>query len=202
MTSDLQSSAAVTCACWVGAFVLGSVPIGHLLRRSRLRRDFRRLEGRQAPADLRALLGGGVTDPATALPRATDLVGAALDTAKVLGLAAAALALVRLASPGVRAGEVPPFSGVGSFGVEVLTFWQSACLWAGLAAGVGHLWSMWLGFRSTGQAQAPLLALAVRYTPTAFVVAVVGYLLGRVTGSQRVAVLTSLTGFVAWTWAG
>jgi len=200
MPPDLRTSALVTCACWVGAFALGSIPLGHLLRRSRLRRDLRRLDGRRAPTDLRALLGGGITDPASALPRPADIAGAALDTAKVVGLAIAALVLVRLASPGLRPGQLEPVSGVGTFGSEVLTYWQSASLWAGLAAGVGHLWSMWLGFRGTGQAQAPLLALAVRFAPTAFVVAVVGYLVGRISGNQRVAVVTSLVGFVGWTW--
>ena len=91
---------------------------------------------------------------------------------------------------------------MGFLADQVLTFWQSASLWAGLAAGAGHLWPVWLGFRSGGQAQAPLMALAVRFTPLAFVVAVAGYLLGRVAGGPRVAVAASLVGFVGCTWAG
>jgi len=201
----MRTSAVVTCACWVGAWLLGSVPIGHLLERSRLRRDLRKLERgrrRSGPPDLRALLGGGVVDPSAALPTATELLGAALDTAKVLGLAAAALVLVHHASPGARRADFPSASAMGFLAAQVLTFWQSASLWAGLAAGAGHLWPVWLGFRSGGQAQAPLMALAVRFTPLAFVVAVAGYLLGRVLGGPRVAVAASLVGFVGCAWAG
>jgi glycerol-3-phosphate acyltransferase PlsY len=201
----MHTSAAVTCACWLGAWLLGSVPIGHLLERSRLRRDLRKLEGgrrRSGPPDLRALLGGGVVDPAASLPTATELLGAALDTAKVLGLAAVALVLVRHASPGIHRADYSSASAMGFLAAQVLTFWQSASLWAGLAAGAGHLWPVWLGFRSGGQAQAPLMALAVRFTPLAFVVAVAGYLLGRVARGPRVAVATSLVGFVGCTWAG
>lgn len=183
-----MSMRAATVLCWIVAFLLGSVPVGHFLERSRLRRDLRRLEGgrRAAAVDLRALLGGGVVDPAAALPSATEVAGAVFDTGKVLGLALGALVVVRRASPS-DFGVLPP--------------WELAALWAGLAAGVGHLWSMWLGFRSAGQAQAPLLALAVRFTPTAFVVAVTGYVVGRVGAGQRVAVVISLVGFVGWTWA-
>jgi len=202
---DIHSSAVATCACWAAAFLLGSIPLGHLLARSRLRRDLRRLERggrRRAPLDLHALLGGGGTgDPATSLPGATEIIGAALDTAKVVGLALATLVIVRAASPGFH-GEVPPSSAVGFVTDQILTLWQSASLWAGLAAGVGHLWSLWLGFRSGGQAQAPLLALAIRFTPASFVVAVAGYFIGRAAGGPRIGVVVSLVGFVAWTWAG
>jgi len=200
----MRTGVAVTCACWLGAWLLGSVPIGHLLERSRLRRDLRRFERgrrRSGPPDLRALLGGPV-DPAAALPTGTELLGAALDTAKVLGLAAATLVLVHHASRGAARADFPSASAMGFLAAQVLTFWQSAALWAGLAAGAGHLWPVWLGFRSGGQAQAPLMALAVRFTPLAFVVAVAGYLLGRVAGGPRVAVAVSLVGFVGCTWAG
>jgi glycerol-3-phosphate acyltransferase PlsY len=200
MHADLRTSAAATCICWLAAFLLGSIPIGHLVERSQLRRDLRRLERRNrrpgAP-DLHAFLGG-VRD--NDLPGMAELVGAALDTAKVLGLTIAALVIVRAASPGIHRGQVPASSQFGVLAIEALTFWQSAALWAGLAAGVGHLWSMWLGFRSSGQAQAPLLALALRFTPTGFVVAVAAYLLGRVLVGPRRAVIVSLTGFVAWVW--
>jgi glycerol-3-phosphate acyltransferase PlsY len=200
----LRTSAAAACLCWVGAYLLGSVPIGHLLERSRLRRDLRRLEGgrrRQGPEDLRVLLGGGTMDPSAALPTLTEVAGAVLDTAKVIGLAAAALVLVRHWSPGVHRGLVPAASGFGAFSSEVLTFWQSGALWAGLAAGVGHVWPVWLGFRSGGQGQAPLLALAVRFTPIGFVVAVGGYLVGRPLAGARMAVALSLAGFLAWNWS-
>jgi glycerol-3-phosphate acyltransferase PlsY len=202
---DLQTSAGVTCLCWVAAYLLGSVPIGHLLERGRLRRDLRRLEGgrlrRRAPEDLRVLLGGSSIDPSAALPTLTEVAGAILDTAKVVGLAVAALVLVKAWSPGVHRGLVPAASGFGTYSSDVLTFWQSASLWAGLVAGVGHTWPVWLGFRSGGQGQAPLLALAMRFTPIAFVIAVGGYLAARPLAGGRGAVAISLGGFVAWTWA-
>lgn len=198
----MRAAGLVTCLCWLGAFLLGSVPLGHLLQRSRLRRDLRRLERgprrSQGSSDLRMLMGGGAVDPASALPTLTEVLGAALDTAKVVGLAIASLWLVRAASP---AWSRSVGGGVGPIGATQLSVWQSASLWAGLAAGVAHLWSMWLGFRSAGQAQVPLLGLAVRFTPTAFVVAVAGYVIGRVGGQARLAVLLSLVGFVGWSWA-
>ena len=207
MAHDIHASAVATCACWAGAFLVGSIPLGHLLARSRLRRDLRRLErggGRRAPVDLFALLGGTTsdTDPAMSLPGPSEVIGAVLDTVKVVALAFAALVIVRAASPGFRAGEVAPASAVGFVTSQVLTLSQSASLWAGLAAGVGHLWSLWLGFRSSGQAQAPLLALAISFTPSSFVVAVAGYFVGRLTGGPRLGIVVSLVGFVAWTWAG
>jgi glycerol-3-phosphate acyltransferase PlsY len=201
---DIHASAVATCACWAGAFVLGSIPLGLLLARTRLRRDLRRLERggrRRAPVDLFALLAGGGNEAATPLPGPGEVIGAVLDTAKVLGLAFAALVIVRAASPAFRRGDVPPASAVGFVTNQLLTLWQSASLWAGLAAGVGHLWSVWLGFRASGQAQAPLMALAVRFTPTSFVVAVVGYFVGRFSLGPRMGVVTSLVAFVGWTWA-
>jgi glycerol-3-phosphate acyltransferase PlsY len=202
---DIHASAVATCACWASAFVLGSIPLGHLLARSRLRRDLRRLERgsrhTSAPVDLVALLGG-TADATGALPGPSEVIGAMLDTAKVVGLAVAVSAIVRAASPSFRAGDVPPSSAVGFVTSQVLTLWQSASLWAGLAAGVGHLWSMWLGFRSGGQAQAPLLALAILFAPSSFVLAVAGYFVGRAAGGPRTGVVISLVAFVGWTSAG
>jgi hypothetical protein len=219
----LHDSAVITCLCWAASFVIGSIPLGHLVERLGLRRDLRRLEGgRRGSPDLRALLGGGER-----LPGVPEIVGAALDTAKVVGLAAATLALVRAGSPFHR-GAIPPSSAIGVLAGEVLTAWQSAALWAGLVAGVGHLWPIWLGglrggglrggglrgggvrgggvrsggFASGGQAQTPLMAVAIWFCPTAFVVAVAAYLIGRLLpGGARAAVMVSLLGFVAWGWA-
>jgi glycerol-3-phosphate acyltransferase PlsY len=200
VTHDLQTSAEVTCACWVGAYLLGAVPLGHLVQRWRLRHDLRRLErsaGQAVTGDLRALVGGSTND----LPGVAELAGAVLDTAKVVGLGLAALVIVRAASPGVHRDLLPAASGFGVLSDQVLTFWQSASLWAALAAGVGHLWPVWLGFRGAGQGQAPLLAIAVRFTPIGFVIAVAAYLLVRPVAGPRWAVVVSLAGFVAWSWA-
>ena len=204
MSHDLRASAEVTCACWVGAYLLGSIPLGHLVERSRLRHDLRRLErGRRLAAadDLRALVGGSTADGASTLPGVAELAGAVLDTAKVVALALTVLVIVRAWSPGVHRGLIPATSAFGALSTQVLTVWQSASLWAALAAGVGHLWPVWLGFRGAGQGQAPLLAIAVRFTPAGFVVAVAAYLAARPIAGQRRAVVVSLIGFVAWTWA-
>jgi len=207
---SLHASNVVTSLCWIGSFLLGSIPIGYLLERRGLRRDLRRLEdggptkGRRQtePMELLALLTGGGPDPATALPAPVELAGAALDTAKVIALVEATLILVRLASPGFRRGDLPPASDVGFLTDQILTFWQSAALWAGLAAAVGHLYPIWLGFRGRGQGQAPLLALAVLFIPIGFVIAVGVFLVTTLVGrSQRISVALSLTGFVAWSWS-
>jgi len=208
MHRSVHLSAVVTCLCWIAAFLLGSVPFGHLLQRSSLRRDLRRLEGRRGdrggwePVDLRLLLTGGVPDPTTALPSVGELVGSVLDTAKVVALATGALVLVRMASPGFHRGDLPPASDLGFLADEVLTFWQSAALWAGLAATVGHLYPVWLGFKGQGQGQAPVLALTILIAPSGFVVAVAVFLLTlAVRRDQGWAVAASLTAFVGWMWA-
>ena len=201
MTGNLRSAAEAAGACWIGAYLLGSVPLGLLLERSRLRHDLRRLERGRDPRrrltgsdDVREVVGG------SALPGAAEITGAVLDTAKVLGLAFATLVIVRAAGPPLHRGLVPVSSAFGVPSAQVLTFWQSASLWAGLAAGVGHLWPVWLGGRGAGQGQAPLLALAVRCTPVGFVIAVAAYLAARPAGARR-AVIVSLVGFVGWNWA-
>jgi len=214
---SLHTAEFVTAGCWVGAYLLGSVPFGFLLSRWSIRRDLRRLEGGggrslrslarrgrdmpapTAPIDLRGLLTGGVTDPAEAPPSVAEVVGALLDTVKVLGLAFGTFLIVRAVSPGFNRGDVPASSDIGVLADQVLVVWQSASLWAGLAAGVGHLWPPWLGFRGAGQGQVPLLALAVRFTPIGFVVAVVTFVVVAVASrSQRLAVGASLAGFVGW----
>jgi len=203
VSADLRSAAEAAAACWVGAYLLGSVPLGQLIERWRLRHDLRRLErgrdlrGRLTGSDdVREVVGG------SALPGAAEITGAVLDTAKVLGLAAATLVIVRAAGPPLHRGMIPASSGFGVPSAQVLTFWQSASLWAGLAAGVGHLWPVWLGGRGGAQGQAPLLALAVRFAPVGFVIAVAAYLIGRPgPGGPRRAVVVSLVGFVGWSWA-
>ena len=192
MHRSLHTSAVATSLTWVVAYLLGSIPFGYLSTRTTMRRDLRRLD---APVDLRGLLTGGPSD----VPSRSDLIGATLDTAKVVGIALLALIVVRSASPGFHRGELPPASDVGFLTSQILTFWQSAALWAGLAAAVGHLFPVWLGFKGGGQGLAPPLALAVRCTPIAFVVAVVVFVGGRVLGlSERWAVGLGLAGFVVW----
>jgi glycerol-3-phosphate acyltransferase PlsY len=195
---SVHAAAIVTGACWVGAYVAGSVPFAYLVERSRLRRDLRRV----GPDDLRTLLTGRFADPALAPPTPAELAGALLDIAKVIGLAAVSLLLVRAVSPGVHRGEVPAASAFGFLADQVLTFWQSAALWAGLAAAAAHMHPVWPRPRRASPGQAPLLALAVWFTPVGFVVAVAVFLAGfGLSRDQRVGVAFSLAGFVAATWA-
>jgi glycerol-3-phosphate acyltransferase PlsY len=186
------------------AFIIGSIPLGYLLSRRQLRRDLRRLDRRHPgpEAELAALLTGSSASGTQAadLPSPADLAGALLDTIKVLGLAALVGVVVHHVGPGIRRGEIPSEGAVGFLSDQVLTAWQSAALWAGMAAVVGHLCPVYLGFRA-GQGQAPALALALRYLPFGFSAAVAAFLVGlAATHDVRRAVLISLPAFVAYAW--
>lgn len=190
----MQRVAVVAGVCVLGAYLLGSVPVGYLLGRRSLRSRLRRLEAQGLPLQeqLRTILAGSSGAPA---------VVAVLDAAKVLVAATATWQLVVAVSPGGTA-SVPNQSAVAFLSDQVLVSWQSAALWAGLAAVVGHLAPVWLGFRGD-QGQAPALALAVVYAPVAFVIGVVAFFLARLAvGAERLlaAVLVSLTAFVGWCW--
>jgi glycerol-3-phosphate acyltransferase PlsY len=185
----------------VGGYLVGSIPIGYLLSRRQLRRDLRRLDERRhgAEAELRAILTGRGAGP-DALPRFSDLAGAALDTAKVIAVAVVATVVVHHVGPPFHRGQIPPDSAVGFLSDQVLTAWQSAGMWAGLAAAVGHLCPVYLGFR-TGQGQAPALGLAIGYVPYGFSVAVAAFFIGLlVTRDVRRAVVVSLPAFAAYAW--
>ncbi|HUP87218.1 MAG TPA: glycerol-3-phosphate acyltransferase [Acidimicrobiales bacterium] len=179
----------------LGAYLLGSVPFGFLFGRRSIRRGLRRIELAGRPLDdqlLAILTGGGAAG--------SPLV-AVLDTAKVLLAATAAWHLVIAVSPGGSATR-PNQSAVAFLSDQVLVSWQSAALWAGMAAVVGHLAPVWLGFRSD-HGQAPALGLAVVYVPVGFVLGVLVFFLARaVLGHGRVvaAVVTSLGAFVGWCW--
>lgn len=189
--------------CVLGAYFIGSIPFGYLLTRRQLRRDLRRLgDGAQgSEIELRALITG--RRPAAgpdSLPRGVDLAGAVLDTAKVLGVALAASTVIRHVGPGLRPGHLPSASAVGFLSDQVLTAWQSVGLWAGLAAAVGHLCPVYLGFRG-GQGQAPALGLAVRFLPFGFSGAVGAFFLALgLARNVRRAVVVSLAAFVAYAW--
>jgi glycerol-3-phosphate acyltransferase PlsY len=201
--------AGVALASGVGvvvAFVVGSIPFGYLISRRQLRRDLRRLDRRHPgrEAELAALLTGTSASRAQPadLPSPADIAGAILDTVKVLGLAALVGVVVHHVGPGIRRGDIPSYGAVGFLSDQVLTAWQSAALWAGMAAVVGHLCPVYLGFR-TGQGQAPALGLALRYLPFGFSAAVAAFLLGlAITRDVRRAVLISLPAFVAYAWLG
>ena len=179
------------------AYLLGSIPLGYLVTRRRLRQDLRRLdEGASIELQLRSVLTGDAGDGW----HLDDLVGVALDTAKVLLGATIAWHLVKRAAPGFDRTLLPKVSAVGFLADQVLTSWQSVGLWAGLAAVVGHLAPPWLGFR-TGQGQAPALALVLVYCPYGFSFAVLAFFLAlAVLGDVPRAVLASLPGVMAFAW--
>lgn len=189
----MREVAVVAGLCVLSAYLLGSIPTTFLSDRRSLRRGLRRIEGTDRPLDeqLRTVLAG---------PGSSAFV-AVIDTCKVLLAATLTWHAVLGVSPGGTASR-PNQSAVAFLANQVLVSWQSAALWAGLAAVVGHLAPVWLGFRGS-RGQAPGLALAVVYAPVGFVIGVVAFFTCRlVVGSSRlrVAVLASLAAFVAWAW--
>ena len=189
----MRDVAVVAGLCVVGAYLLGSLPTGYLRDRRSLRQGLRRfeVEGRPLEEQLRAVLAGPDS----------GIGVAAVDTAKVLLAATIAWHAVVAVSPGGTATH-PNQSAIAFLANQVLVSWQSAALWAGLAAVVGHLAPVWLGFRGS-KGQAPGLALAVVYAPIGFVVGVATFFALRLAlgpARLRVAVLVSLAAFVGWTW--
>lgn len=178
----------------VAGYLLGSVPFGYLLTRRRLRLGLRRVGdgGASLEEQLRALLAGGDAS------RRDELVAAVLDTAKVLVAATVAWHAVRVVAPPFDRGLLDPSSAVGFLSDQVITVWQSAALWAGLAALVGHVQPLWL--RVPG-GQAPALGLVLVYVPFGFAVGTAAFFLAyALTRRVPLSVLASLPAFVAYTW--
>ena len=189
----MRAVAVVAGLCAVGAYLVGSLPTGYLTGRRAMRQRLRRLESEGRPLDeqLLTLLAG---------PSSTPWV-AVVDAAKVLLAATVTWHAVVAVSPGGTA-SIPDQSAVAFLSDQVLVSWQSAALWAGVAAVVGHLAPVWFGFRGD-HGQAPGLALAVVYAPIGFVVGVATFFLVRLAvGAERLtfAVLVSLAAFVGWCW--
>ena len=189
----MRAVAVVAGVCVAAAYLLGSLPTVYLTGRRALRQRLRRMEmdGRPLDEQLRALLAGPTTTPAVAV----------LDAGKVLLAATITWHAVVAVSPGGTA-STPNQSAVAFLSDQVLVSWQSAALWAGLAALVGHLAPVWLGFRGD-QGQAPGLALAIVYAPIAFVAGVaVFFAVLAVVGRDRLAhaVFGGLAGFLWWCW--
>lgn len=189
----MRAVAIVAGLCAVGAYLVGSIPIGYLTGRRALRQRLREIEtdGRPLDEQLRTLLAGPSSSPWVAV----------LGAAKVLAAATFTWYAVVTVSPGGTA-SIPDQSAVAFLSDQVLVSWQSAALWAGVAALIGHLAPPWLGFRGDG-GQAPGLALAVVYAPIGFVVGVVTFFALRLAVGPRrlaLAVFVSLASFVGWCW--
>jgi glycerol-3-phosphate acyltransferase PlsY len=153
----------------LAAAFLGAIPFGYLVTRRRLRKDIRRLDDNPGTLELqvRALLAGPADDPdAPPASRRSDVVVAVLDTAKVLVGATLAWHLLQTIAPG-HGHFARNESGVAFAANQVLSFWQSCGLWAGVAAVATHLAPVgW--HRSSSQGQAPALGLVFVYCPIGF----------------------------------
>lgn len=209
-----QQLALTAGAVVVGAAVIGAIPFGYVLDRWALRRDIRRLDrgARETGAgplevQLRALVAGtastGASADADAPPpaRTTDLAAAVLDTAKVLLAATAAWHILVALAPGhghFRHNE----SGVAFAANQVLTFWQSGALWAGVAAVTAHFAPVGVRRRG-GQGQAPALGLAFAYCPLGFSTGVAVFFAVLVaTRDVTRSALVALPAFVAYAFFG
>lgn len=176
------------------AYLLGSIPFGYLLTKRRLRQSLRRLDDGGQPLEQRLaeLLAGGSAS------RRDEILAAVLDTAKVLLAATLAWHVVAGVAPPFHRAQLPRLSAVGFLSDQVLTIWQSAALWSGAAALVGHLRPLWLRVRG---GQAPALGLVFVYSPQGFAVGVAGFFLAYL-ATRRIgtSVLLSLPAFMAFEW--
>ena len=171
----MRDVALVAGFCVAGAFLLGSVPFGYLISRTRLRRTLKR--GAPGPRWVGA-----------------DLAGA-LDTGKVLIAATVAWHAVEAVAPG--GGRV---SALAFAADQVLVAWQSVALWAGLTALVAHLYPLRFGVQATPNI-APALGLAFVYSPMGFAAAVAGYFVALgATGDRTRAVLGGAAVFALHAW--
>ncbi len=168
----------------LGAYLVGSVPIVYLQRRSRLRRDLRRLDdGHGAP-------------PSGAPP---GWVPTAVEVAMVLTVASVAWRVVASVSPGHGSPDI--VAGVATFSDQVLVPWQSVALWAGLAATLGLVAPVWLDFRGSS-GLAPAVALLAVFSPVGLIGACAGYGLGLgTTRSGTGATGTAAVFLVGTAWA-
>ena len=132
-------------------YLVGSVPFGYLLSRSRLRRQLR---SPGPPA--RGTVG------APALDQPGTLLAGALTVAATLAVTTLAWHLVKAAAPG-------GFSPIGTYANQAIAAWESVALWTGMAAVVGNIGSVWLRFRG-GTGVVPAGALVFAYVPMAFAV--------------------------------
>jgi len=155
-----MSSVAVAAGLSIlGAYLVGSVPFVYLQRRTRLRRDLRRLGAGDGPP------------PSTT----RTWVPAAFEVAVVLAAASVAWRLVASVSPGHGSPDI--VAGVATFSDQVLVPWQSVALWAGLAATMGLVAPVWLDFRGSS-GLAPAIALLGAFSPVGLLGACLGYGVG------------------------
>lgn len=184
-----------TSATWTGivagplvilGYLAGSIPVGYLLARARLRRQLER----PVSDDRRRSLPDRAHLPVTA---ADEVVGAGLV------LLAATIAW----DVGLEAAPRGSFSAVATYANQAIGAWASIALWTGLAAVVGTVAPVWTRFRG-GSGVVPGAALLAVYAPmllaAAAAVAAVAYAVTRDGRRSVVAALPALVvaGYVAW----
>jgi hypothetical protein len=126
-------------------------------------------------------------------PRSLALV----EAIAALLLATLTWTVVRRIAPGGDA----ELSRLASLSPQVLTAWESAALWCGLAAVVGQVAPVWWDFRDGGDGLAPAAGLLAAYAPIPLLVAIaVGSLASVVTHRDDVARRTGLVGLVGFGW--
>ena len=208
-----QQLALTAGAVVVAAGTIGAIPFGYVLDRRSLRRDIRRLDRSAGTSSagplevqLRALVAGTAGEgrgdaDAPPPPLSTDLAAAVLDTAKVLVAATLAWHVLIALAPGhghFRHNE----SGVAFAANQVLTFWESGGLWAGVAAVVTHFAPVGVR-RNGGQGQAPALGLAFVYCPFGFSTGVAAFFVAlAVTRDVTRSALVALPAFAAYAFFG
>ena len=167
-------------------YLVGSVPVGYVLGRRRLRRDLSRAQPR-------------LLSPAR-FP-GDDPLATAVEVALTLAVATLAWRVTRSVAPGGNY-RVPEASRIAFASTQVLTAWQSVALWTGLAAVVGHVAPVWRRFRGGGSGLAPGLALLLAYAPTLFSAAVLAFFAGLLlTRRPRPAVAVAIPMTVGAAWA-
>lgn len=167
--------------CVVGGYLVGSVPSGYLMSRSRLRRDLRRIDQGRPPRR-----------------PASEVVVAVVAAAKVVAVSVVAWRVMAHVAPGH--GHVFHFSGVGEFSDQVLTAWQSVALWTGAAALAGDLAPPTARF-GRGDGLLPAAGLLVVYTPATAAIAFAAVaVIGALTRSIRRAVVAAALAAVGWCW--
>lgn len=167
-------------------YLVGSVPFGYLLNRSRLRRQLDDPELAAARHRAAELAGDGLDGTG---PPGTSVL-AALATLMATTLA---WQITLAATPG--AGN---FSAVAVFSNQAIGAWVSVALWTGMAAVVGHVAPPWSDFRG-GNGLPPAVALLGAYAPLILLASACGFLVAYgVTRRTSAAVATALATMVVF----
>jgi len=176
----------------LGAYLLGSVPLAHLVRRRRL---FRQIEDLGSVGDVAGAIGGTPAQRG----REGELAVVVYEALLPVALATVAWHLVESVAPG-SGNSFDNISAIGYLSNQALLVWQSIALWVGAAAVAGQVASAFLGLRG-GTGIPGVMGLALAYTPITYAVAVlIFFAVVTVTHDHRRAVITALVGAVGWSW--